>query len=149
MGVSSNGPIPDPPNTSPLTPKQGVEKPPFRIAAKWLEIDENVNRAQLIKHSLALSLCAEQCTTCAVVEWPDHHCGDDLVLNPNKCNASNQCRCIGLNKANIHQDLCEIQRLLEAHHLTDLSLILWLKLNWPTDSQYVGLVERRRPGLGT
>ena len=48
MGGLSNGPIPDP--TSLNCPKWGVKKYPFEIAAKWLEIDENVNRVRLIRH---------------------------------------------------------------------------------------------------
>ena len=31
-----------------------IEPPPFEIAAKRLEMDENVNRARLITHFLAL-----------------------------------------------------------------------------------------------
>ena len=46
---------PRPPN-----PKLGVEKSPFEIAAKWLEIDENVNAARLIRHFLALKRRHEQ-----------------------------------------------------------------------------------------
>ena len=34
-------------------------KTPFQIAAKWLEIDENVSTACLIRHFLALNLCLE------------------------------------------------------------------------------------------
>ena len=41
-------------------PKLGVEMSPFQIVAKWLEINENVNRARLIRHFLALNLCLEQ-----------------------------------------------------------------------------------------
>ena len=39
-------------SSSPLTPKQGVEKSPFQIAATWLEIDGNVNGAHLRTHWL-------------------------------------------------------------------------------------------------
>ena len=35
-------------------PKLGVEKPPFQIAAKRLKIDENVNRARLIRQTFYL-----------------------------------------------------------------------------------------------
>ena len=44
----------------PLTHKPGLEKSPFEIASKRLEIDENVNRARLIRQFLALNLCHEQ-----------------------------------------------------------------------------------------
>ena len=58
-----------------------------------LEIDQNVNRASLVRHFLAMSLCLEQIiqlspkfqvserrsnTICAVVERPNHPCGADL-----------------------------------------------------------------------
>ena len=43
-----NGQIPAP--TFPLTTKAVVEKIPFQIAAKRLEIDENVNRARPRTH---------------------------------------------------------------------------------------------------
>ena len=91
MGGLSNVPIPDLP-TSLLTPKLGVEKSAFQFAAKQLEINKNVNRACLVRHFLALNLCLKQLysfhqspqmserissTICAVVEWPDHRCGDD------------------------------------------------------------------------
>ena len=54
------------------------------IAAKWLEIDENVSRARLIRHFLALKVKHQMSerrsnTIRAVVERPDHHCSDDLV----------------------------------------------------------------------
>ena len=59
MGVS-------PTNHVPLTPTPGagggVEKSPFEKAAKWLEIDENLNGARLITQFLALNLCLEQFT---------------------------------------------------------------------------------------
>ena len=41
-----------------LTPKQGVEKSRFEVAAKRLEIEENVNIARVKR--LALNLCLEQ-----------------------------------------------------------------------------------------
>ena len=40
-------------------PNLGFEGFPFEIAAKRLEIDENVNRACLIRHFLTLNLCLE------------------------------------------------------------------------------------------
>ena len=43
-----------------LAPKPWPEKSSFEIAAKWLEIYENVNRARLTRHFLALHLCLEQ-----------------------------------------------------------------------------------------
>ena len=48
MGWLSNGPIPDP--TCPPNPKARVEKYPFLVAVKWLEVDENVKRVLLIRH---------------------------------------------------------------------------------------------------
>ena len=43
-----------------LTAKsEGVEKAPSQIAAKRLDIDENVNRACLIRHFLALNIGLE------------------------------------------------------------------------------------------
>ena len=44
----------------PLTPKFGVEKSPFHIATERLKIVEDVNRAHLVGHFLALNLCLEQ-----------------------------------------------------------------------------------------
>ena len=73
-------------------PKPGCQKVSLsQIPAKLLEVDENVNGARLIRHFLALNLCLEQsysfCQTpkwvnavCAVVEPPDHHYGDVLVI---------------------------------------------------------------------
>ena len=50
-----------PDSKSPLTPKlEGIERPPFQIPAKLLEIDENVNRTRLVRYFLALNLCLEQ-----------------------------------------------------------------------------------------
>ena len=43
-----------------LTPKPGVEKSPFEIAVRRLEVDENVNRARLVRHFLALNLYIKQ-----------------------------------------------------------------------------------------
>ena len=46
---------------SPLTPKlEGVEKYLFQIAAKRLELDQNVIRARLMRHFRHLNLCLEQ-----------------------------------------------------------------------------------------
>ena len=59
MGGLSSGPIPDP-HTSPNLPNRWVEKPPFEFAAK--------------------SATADSANHVGVVERPDHHCGDDLVL---------------------------------------------------------------------
>ena len=42
------------------TPKPGVEMSPFETTVKSLEINENVNRARLIRHFLGLDLCLEQ-----------------------------------------------------------------------------------------
>ena len=60
-----------------------VEKSPFHIAAKRLEIDVDVNKARLIRRFLALNLCLEllspKSKMSAVVERPDHYFGDDLV----------------------------------------------------------------------
>ena len=59
MGLLSNGPIPDPPRL--LTPiTLWGRKVSFQTAAKWLEFDENA-------------------TICAVIERPDHPCGDVLL----------------------------------------------------------------------
>ena len=58
MGRLSKGPILDPHVYS--TPKLRVEKSPFEIAAKRLEIDENVNGAHLVRHFLAQNVCLEQ-----------------------------------------------------------------------------------------
>ena len=84
----------------PLVPRlsrnRGVEKCPFKIAAKWVEIDENVKGAHLRTHWLAVwSDAMNSCTLqllpkaqisklrsssiCAIVQRPDHHCGDELV----------------------------------------------------------------------
>ena len=46
--------------TSPLTAKLGVEKSPFQMAVKRLQIDENVKRTRLKRHFLALNFCIEQ-----------------------------------------------------------------------------------------
>ena len=46
-----------PTRASPLTPRPGVEKSPFNIALKRLEIVQNVYRARLVRHVMALSLC--------------------------------------------------------------------------------------------
>ena len=48
MGGLSNGAIPNS-HVLPNPQNKGAEKSPFEIAAKRLEIDENVNRAGLIK----------------------------------------------------------------------------------------------------
>ena len=47
------------------------KKIPYLIAAKQLEMDENVKRARLITHFLALNLCLEQsCSFCQTPnEW--------------------------------------------------------------------------------
>ena len=58
MSGLSNRPIPNP--HALLTPKSGIKKSPFEIAAKRLEIDENINRARLIRHFLAFNLCHKQ-----------------------------------------------------------------------------------------
>ena len=55
MGGLSSEPIPNPhvPQTeAPLS--EVVDKSPFQFAAKWLEINENLNRARVIRHFLAL-----------------------------------------------------------------------------------------------
>ena len=49
MGLSQTSRAPNP------KLGRGSEKSPFQIAAKWLEIDENVNSACLIRHFLALN----------------------------------------------------------------------------------------------
>ena len=49
----TNGHIPDPHVR--VKPKAAAEKFPFQIAAKRSEIDENVIRARLIAHFLALN----------------------------------------------------------------------------------------------
>ena len=68
---------------------------PFQIAAKLLEVDENVTRAHLRTNWLGVNCEVmprkivqlspkpqmsgrRSSTICAVVEWSDHHCGDDL-----------------------------------------------------------------------
>ena len=71
------------------------KKSPFQVAAKRLEINENIIRARFDKTfsgSEVMPLIIAQLspkppirerrsnTICAVVEWPDHHCGDDLVV---------------------------------------------------------------------
>ena len=58
MSAISNWPIQDPPRPSNPQNRGGVEKCPFEIAAKRLEINENVNRPRLIRHFLALNLYA-------------------------------------------------------------------------------------------
>ena len=50
------------PRVSPNPQTEGVEKSTFQIAAKLLEIDENVNRARLVRHFTTLNLCLEQYT---------------------------------------------------------------------------------------
>ena len=96
-----NAPIPDHTSSLPHPPIWGVVKSPLQIAAKRLEIDENANGARLIRHFLSMNLYHEQSfessfspkpknsirrrsniITCAVVERPDHHCGDDLFHTP-------------------------------------------------------------------
>ena len=79
-----------PTRASPPTPNLGVEKSPFQIAAKRLEIDENTNRARLIKHFIVLNLCPKprmserrSNTICAVVGWPDHHCNTKVITTLN------------------------------------------------------------------
>ena len=60
MGRLSNRPIPDTtyPRHVSHNPQTGVEKFPFQIAAKRLEIDESVNRTHLVRHFLALNRIA-------------------------------------------------------------------------------------------
>ena len=58
MGGLLNGRIPD--LHTPLTSKQGIEHPPFRISAYRLEIDENVKRAYFRIHLLVVKWCNEQ-----------------------------------------------------------------------------------------
>ena len=76
---------------------QVAEKSSSRIAAKRLEIDENANRASTFENTLAgcevmqwiiVQLSPKpqmnerrSNTMCAVIERPDHHCGDDLVYS--------------------------------------------------------------------
>ena len=81
---------------NPANPGGGaIDKSPFEIAAKRLEANENGNRAGLMRHFcfLALNFALNNLqlspkphlserrsnTICAVVERPDHHCGDDRV----------------------------------------------------------------------
>ena len=68
MGVSSG------PTRQALNPFSlpGIENYPFQIAAKRSEMDQNVDRAHLIRYFLALNL---------VVELLDRHCGDVLVMS--------------------------------------------------------------------
>ena len=90
MGGLSNGSIPEP-HVRPDPTNRGVEKSPFQITAKWMEIDEHANRARLIRHLLALNLCIDQSYSFLSKppnEWTQiernmcgrrvHHCGDDL-----------------------------------------------------------------------
>ena len=58
MGGLSNGHISNPNISS--NPNLGIENSPFQIAVKRMEIDENMKRARLIRHFLALNLCIEQ-----------------------------------------------------------------------------------------
>ena len=51
----------------PQSPTPGSPKFPFQIAAKRLDIDENVNRARLFGHFLALNICFEHRTAFAKV----------------------------------------------------------------------------------
>ena len=79
--------LPPDPNVTFNPPNRGVAKYPFEIAAKRLEIDENVKRAHLRTHWLAVNdamnsrtafakapneylLCLRSSTMCVVVEWP-------------------------------------------------------------------------------
>ena len=78
--------------------KPRIEKSPLQIAAKWLEIDENINRAHSRIHWLVVKWCHEQSsrqllpesqmcertsnTVCTVIERSDHRRGDQAVFIP-------------------------------------------------------------------
>ena len=53
MGALLNGLIPNPARP-PFPQTMGSKSPPFEIAAKRLEIKQNINRARLIRYFLAL-----------------------------------------------------------------------------------------------
>ena len=98
MGGLSNGPVPYR-RPHPLAPNQWVEKYPFKISANRLKIDENVNRAHLKTHWLAVKRYNEKSYNFSpkpqmgerrsstvglrrlrvVIERFDHQCGDDLA----------------------------------------------------------------------
>ena len=93
MGLLLNVPVLNPtPNLS-QNRWEEVEKYPFQISANWLEIIENVSGAHL-RTSTGCGVMLQtiymfrqnpqlnerrSSTVCEVAEWPDHHCGDDLV----------------------------------------------------------------------
>ena len=80
------------------TPCLGAEKSSFQISASQLANlrSTKCQEGTFRTHSLAMKWCHKdsysfkqsltwvnahiQHTTCAVVQWPDHHCRDDLVL---------------------------------------------------------------------
>ena len=71
------------PTSPPNLPSCGSKSSPFQIVAKRLKINENVNSAYLRTHWLYLLIWVnntESSRKCAVIEWHDHHCGDDLVF---------------------------------------------------------------------
>ena len=96
MGRLPTGPIPHPRRPPYPSPKQGhrkVKKSSFHILANQLQIDEDVNRSHFRILWLVVKWCNEQSTAFAkapnelkeiqhnivVIEWPNHHYGDDLV----------------------------------------------------------------------
>ena len=74
--------------------KRGVKKSSYQISAYHLEVDPNVNGAHFriigwlwsdtMNNRTAVAKPANECTqiehSFVVVEWPDHHFGDDIVL---------------------------------------------------------------------
>ena len=151
-------PIPTPYITR--TPKPGVEKYPFQISDKRLEVDVNINSDHFTKHWLVVKWYNEQSyssrwnpkwcrssTINALVERPEHHCGDELVNNKLRLKAFICNYFLGVDKAMASvllsiisgtwagENVLEQMRFAQ-HILTDCSIpsccSTCFRLEWPS-----------------